>query len=313
MNRRVFGLIGISSKMANWNADFSGRPKSTANGEIYGSDKALKYPMKSMWVNNNDKVLYIKSYKEGVKGKEKVIVPKMLSDRYEELFGEKVEKNQNIVLANLFKCIDVMNFGATFAVDKCNLSVTGAVQIGQGFNLYEDSMVEVQDILSPFANSAKEGAGNTSIGTKIMSDEAHYCYPFAVNPKAYDNYAAILEDFDGYSDEAYEKFKEGSRISATAFATNSKMGCDNEYAIFVEFEEDSMAYLPGLDSYVKFIKTDEENQLDVTDMMNLIADVKEKQALKKVEVYVNPQLITLINHSDFVDYTVKHIITEKEV
>lgn len=29
MNKRVYGVIGISSIMANWNADFSGYPKST--------------------------------------------------------------------------------------------------------------------------------------------------------------------------------------------------------------------------------------------------------------------------------------------
>ena len=48
---RVYGVIGIKAKMANWNADFTGRPKSTSNGDIFGSDKALKYPMKKMWEN----------------------------------------------------------------------------------------------------------------------------------------------------------------------------------------------------------------------------------------------------------------------
>ena len=46
MNKRVFGVIGISSIMANWNADFSGYPKTTSDGTVFGSDKALKYPMK---------------------------------------------------------------------------------------------------------------------------------------------------------------------------------------------------------------------------------------------------------------------------
>ena len=32
---RVYGIIGIKAKMANWNADFTGRPKSTSNGDIY--------------------------------------------------------------------------------------------------------------------------------------------------------------------------------------------------------------------------------------------------------------------------------------
>lgn len=44
MNKRVYGILGISSIMANWNADFSGYPKTTSDGLVFGSDKALKYP-----------------------------------------------------------------------------------------------------------------------------------------------------------------------------------------------------------------------------------------------------------------------------
>ena len=42
MNKRVYGVLGISSIMANWNADFSGYPKTTSDGLVFGSDKALK-------------------------------------------------------------------------------------------------------------------------------------------------------------------------------------------------------------------------------------------------------------------------------
>ena len=34
MNKRVYGVIGISSIMANWNADFTGYPKSMQNGDV---------------------------------------------------------------------------------------------------------------------------------------------------------------------------------------------------------------------------------------------------------------------------------------
>ena len=56
MDKRVYGVIGILSKMANWNADFTGYPKTTSDGETFGSDKALKYPMKKMWENQGKKV-----------------------------------------------------------------------------------------------------------------------------------------------------------------------------------------------------------------------------------------------------------------
>ena len=61
MDKRVYGVIGVSSKMANWNADFSGYPRSLSDGTIFGSDKALKYPMRKMWDNEGKKVLYMKS------------------------------------------------------------------------------------------------------------------------------------------------------------------------------------------------------------------------------------------------------------
>ena len=75
MDKRVYGVLGISSIMANWNADFTGYPKSTQNGDVYGSDKALKYPMKKMWNDEGKKVLYIKSMKFSADGS---LVPKTL-------------------------------------------------------------------------------------------------------------------------------------------------------------------------------------------------------------------------------------------
>ena len=34
MKKRVYGVLGISSIMANWNADFSGFPKTTTDGTV---------------------------------------------------------------------------------------------------------------------------------------------------------------------------------------------------------------------------------------------------------------------------------------
>ena len=58
MDKRVYGVIGVSSKMANWNADFSGYPRSLSDGTIL-VDKALKYPMRKMWTNEGKKVLKV--------------------------------------------------------------------------------------------------------------------------------------------------------------------------------------------------------------------------------------------------------------
>lgn len=286
MDKRVYGVIGISSIMANWNADFSGFPKTTSDGETFGSDKALKYPMKKMWDNEGKKVLYIKSMKltdENKKG-EISLIPKTLKERYEQLFEVKELKDIKEVLTNLMSAVDVKNFGATFAESGSNISITGAVQIGQGFNKYSGTSPEEQQILSPFrdANDKDQEAKNSTLGTKIVSNEAHYFYPFVINPMAYKE----LEEMgvtDGYTEEDYQNFRRTALVSATAFATNSKIGCENEFALFVETEPD--VYLPNLSEYITFEKGEEKNiiSLHFIDVLEALSD-----KIKKVDVYYNP-------------------------
>jgi CRISPR-associated protein Csh2 len=295
MNKRVYGIIGISSIMSNWNADFTGYPKTISTGEIFGSDKALKYPMKKMWENQGEKVLYIKSMKlsEGKKG-EVDLVPRSLKERYEYLFDEedlKKCKDSKKVLTNLFSAIDVKNFGATFAEEGNNISITGAVQIGQGFNKYEESYAEEQQILSPFRDASEkknkkkedqEDAKNSTLGTKIVSNEAHYIYPFVINPLAYKEFAD-LGVTEGYTEEDYKRFKEAALCSATSFATNAKMGCENEFALFVETE--GSTYLPTLSEYIDFDKKEDKNIITFNcgDLFEALED-----RVKSIEIYYNP-------------------------
>lgn len=306
MKNRVYGIIGIKSIMSNWNADFTGRPKMTGNGDIFGSDKAFKYPIKKMWDNEGEKVLYIKSYKIDEKstkdkkadkeGKEK-LQPRELKERYDYIFSpEKVEKDtpSKEVLKNLFSAIDVMNFGATFAEEKQNISITGAVQVGQGYNRYDGANIESQDILSPFRNSKKDDANASTLGTKIVVDEAHYFYPFTVNPENYNEYIGIVDGFSGYTQEAYMKFKKGCLIAATAYNTNSKIGCENEFALFIECKEDAKLYLPNLDQYITFSKVDGKGVIDLIGL-DFIADFKDK--IEKIGIYYN--IHTTIVKSNF--------------
>ena len=294
---RVYGIIGIKAKMANWNADFTGRPKSTSNGEIYGSDKALKYPMKKMWENEGKNVLFVKSFKES-KG---AIIPNQLAERYEKLFSKLDEKDTtNDVMINLFNCIDVKNFGATFAEKKQNISITGAVQFGQGFNKFDDTNVEIQDILSPFADSTKDDAKQSTLGTKITVDEAHYFYGFSINPRNYDEYKALLgNDFQGYTEADYQEFKRVALVSATAYSTNSKFGCEDEFALFVECK-DSETYLPDLSDYVKF--DSQKREIDLDEVEKLVGD---KAA---VEVYYNPYKLSIKT-----SYKCKNIFTKEDI
>ena len=295
---RIYGIIGIKAKMANWNADFTGRPKSTSNGDIFGSDKALKYPMKKMWEAEGEKILFIKSWKENKNG----IVPNQLGERYASIFGEIDKKNTTTkeVMTNLFKCTDVKNFGATFAEEGQNISITGAVQFGQGFNKFDDTNIEIQDILSPFADSTKDDAKQSTLGTKITVDEAHYFYGFSINPNNYNEYKEILgSDFDGYTIKDYEEFKEVALTSATAYSTNSKFGCENEFALFVECK-DSMTYFPDLSDYIEF--NSQERSVDLTNIEKMVGDRAD------IEVYSNPYKLKVITTKRH-----KNIFTKEEI
>lgn len=315
MDKRIYGVIGISSKMSNWNADFTGYPKTTSDGSTFGSDKALKYPMKKMWENKGEKILYIKSMKisEGKKG-EVTVVPRSLKERYEYIFQvedlSKV-KDTKEVISNLFKAEDVKNFGATFAEAGNNISITGAVQIGQGFNKYEETNPEEQQILSPFRDGSKdtkpdsEEAKNSTLGTKIVSNEAHYFYPFVINPLAYKEFVE-LGVTDGYTEEDYKKFKEAALVSATSFATNSKVGCENEFAIFVE--TDINLYIPNLSDYIEFKKGEDKNiiKINCSDLINSFDN-----RIKNVEIYYNPY--TTLIESNIKGAKEYNIFTQKEV
>lgn len=311
MEKRVYGVLGISSIMANWNADFSGYPKTTSDGNVFGSDKALKYPMKKMWDNEGQKVLYIKSMKFA---KDNSLVPNSLAERYEVLFGEgtlKNSKDSKEVLSNLMSAVDVKNFGATFAEAKNNFSITGAVQFGQGFNKYEDTQAEEQQILSPFRDGSKdkekEGeAKNSTLGTKITSNEAHYFYPFVINPLAYKE-LVNLGVTDGYTEEDYQNFKRTALTATTSYATNAKEGCENEFALFVETEPD--LYLPNLSEYMTFEKGENTNIIDLKNCSEILAELKGR--IKSVEIYYNPYTTRLENEPE--EAKIYNIITQKEV
>ncbi len=323
MEKRVYGVLGISSMMANWNADFTGYPKSMSDGTVYGSDKALKYTMKKMWENEGEKVLYIKSLR--ISDKTNTIVPRSLKERYEQIFEVedlKKEKDADKVLKNLFSAVDVKNFGATFAEEGSNISITGAVQFGQGINKYEETVAEEQQILSPFRDSkvkpsknnesSSDEAKNSTLGTKITSDEAHYFYPFVVNSLAYKGYEEMKDAngdaiTEGYTDADYENFKRTALVSATAFATNAKEGCENEFALFVETDKE--LYLPNLSEYIYFEKGDEKNKIDISACSAILEDIKDK--IKSVEVYYNPYT-TELRTGEF-SGKILNIITQKEV
>lgn len=289
MKKRVYGIIGVSSLMSNWNADFTGNPKSTLDGRIFGSDKALKYSFRKLWNDQGRKVLYFKTLKKDN------LQPMELDEKYEELFGEGEKSGSKkakgdkelIVLSNLFNTVDGKQFGITFPSKKYSqFSVTGAVQIKQGYNFYKNT-VNIQDVLSPFKNSNNKDADNSSIGKMIFTDETHYFYPFIINPMAYKEYEK-LGLTNGYTEEDYKLFKETALKSVTALNSASKFGCSNEFALFIETNE--FLDMPVIDRFLSYEKRTNESKAKIKFNLNSVLELYKKD-IKKVEVYYNPDFI----------------------
>ncbi|MFR6330937.1 MAG: hypothetical protein ACLUOI_20470 [Eisenbergiella sp.] len=111
---------------------------------------------------------------------------------------------------------------------------------------------------------------------------------------------------EGLTEEDYQNFKDTSLVAATAFATNAKVGCENEFALFVETEED--LYLPNLSEYVSFEKEENRNIIHLL-CDELLNEVRDR--IKSVEIYFNPY--TTVMDTDIKDANFYNIITRKEI
>ena len=288
-NNRVYAVVGIGCKMSMWNADMNLSAKRTSDGDIFGSDKALKFAIKDLWNKQGDKILAIKHRDKNYKLLN-------LKEIYELEFGEELPKKGDLdgtvkVLKNILQCSDIRQFGTTFAVADQNIGITGVVQVGQGLNKWEEAEVEVIDILSPYTNSVK-GGDMTSIGSKNVVNEAHYFYPISINPSNYDNLIEVVDGYEGYTEEDYQKLKNALLVCATALETNSKTGCENEFALFIECEDNSELYLANLDSYISLKDKNGRRVIDITKLQDLVKD--KMTDIKSIDVHYNSIKLDLI-------------------
>ena len=111
---------------------------------------------------------------------------------------------------------------------------------------------------------------------------------------------------EGYTEEDYQNFRRTALVSATSFATNSKEGCENEFALFVETDPD--IYLPNLSEYIVFEKMQKKNviRIECSDFLKEFGE-----SIRKIDVYYNPYTTELEGVSE--QMAVYDIRTQKEV
>lgn len=298
-NNRVFGCALVKAINSNYNADFSGQPRTLPSGQVYATDKAFKYTIKNYIkdVFDGEKILYFKTLNENLN-------PLKLDEKYIKMFGEypkskgkdkgKVIKTE--VSKNILSCIDVRLFGATFA-GETNISVHGPVQVNHGVNIWSDSHIYTEQITSPFSNNGDDTEKEmTTLGRQSKLDEGHYLHHFSVNPKNLcDLLALVGDDAQGLTVEDIDKLKEGMRRGATWYDSASKAGCENEMLVWVELVEKSMIVLPNFTNLIE-LKAEKSEGKYLYDFAKLKTELEKfKGEVSKVEVFYNKQTCSLLN------------------
>ena len=296
---RVFGCAIVRAVNANYNADFSGQPRTLPSGIVYATDKAFKYTLKNYLkdVYPNEKVFYFKSLNENLN-------PISLDETYVKYFGEypkndkKKESIKPIVARNLLSCIDIRLFGATFA-GLTNISVHGPVQVNHATNIWAENHIYNEQITSPFSNKSNDPdaeKGMTTIGRQARLEEGHYLHHFTINPQNLRDIASMAgTDCATLTDQDIAKLKEAMRRGATWYDSASKAGCENEMLVWVQLKEESKAVLPNFTELVVLRSEKEEGKCvyDFAKLRDVLKNIANE--IESIDIFYNNQTCQLKN------------------
>lgn len=291
---RVFGCVIVKSINSNYNADFSGQPRTLPNGVVYATDKALKYAIKNYIRDiHGSKVLYFKTMKSD-------FVPMSLDEAYTNVFPSG-DKNKSAVAKNLLSCIDIKLFGVTFAKkgktkeDNVALSIHGPVQVNHGTNIWKENNIFSEQIMSPFRNpdEKSEDKEATTLGRQSKLQEGHYLHHFSVNPKNLGEIAKLVSEENlQLQDTDIAILKDALQKGVTYYDSAAKAGTDNEFLLWVKLNETSKTVLPNFSSLVQLDKNvNGEIVIDLADFAKVFE--KNKAEIQAVEIYYLPESVTL--------------------
>lgn len=327
---RVFGAAIVKAVNSNYNADFTGQPRTLPNGIVYATDKAFKYAIKNYIKDafSSEKVFYFKRYD----GKKDDFVPYSLIEAFCAMFPDlaevrvkenkkKGDENQDTEDANekvsvklkgtkkeigksLLECIDIRLFGATFAMkgsqkeDNIAISIHGPVQINHGINIWKEGNIFTEQIMSPFRNpdEKSEEKEATTLGRQSKLQEGHYLHHFSVNPKNLKEIAKLAgHDAKTLSAEDINILKEAMKRGATYYDSASKAGTENELLIWVLLRENSKIVMPNFSSLVE-MKNEKENGKVVLDLTELRKVLKQfENEVESIEIYRDETSIKIEN------------------
>jgi CRISPR-associated protein Csh2 len=295
---RVFGAAIVKAVNSNYNADFSGQPRTLPNGTVYATDKAFKYTIKNYIkdVYPGEKVFYFKRLNDDFN-------PLTLEDTYYKVFNIKEAKDKKVVAKDILSCIDIRLFGSTFAMKaktgNIALSIHGPVQVNHGVNIWAENNIFSEQITAPFSSPGEKEKEMTTIGRQSKLEEGHYLHHFSVNPKNLEEVVKLAgEGADTLSAEDINKLKEAMRRGATYYDSASKAGTENEFLIWVQLKAESKLVLPNFNTLI-CMKDQKQGAKVVLDMAKLSEELKKHASeIESIEVYRNDGSIMLENQPE---------------
>lgn len=299
--KRIFGAAIVKAINSNYNADFSGQPRTLPNGTVYATDKAFKYAVKNYLkdVYVDEKIFYFKRFNEE-------FVPYSLDDAYAKMFpGNKETKDKKIVAKDILSCLDIRLFGATFAKkgksSNIAISIHGPVQINHGVNIWSENNIFSEQIMSPFRNpdEKSEEKQATTLGRQSKLQEGHYLHHFSVNPKNLEEVVKLAgEGANTLTAGDVEKLKEAMSRGVTWYDSASKAGSENEALIWITLKENSKLVLPNLTQLVEMKpeKHDGKVVLDCEKLKTKITEVKAE--IETIEIVFNESSMTIENEPE---------------
>lgn len=298
---RAYGFAVVKAINSNYNADFSGQPRTLPNGQVYATDKALKYTVRNYLKDNyqSEKVFYFKRLNSALN-------PLSLDHAYSSVFPEhkdldaKKSDTKSIVIKDILSCIDIRLFGSTFAKKakggNIALSLHGPVQINHGVNIWSEGNIFSEQITSPFNSKEDSSNEQTTIGRQSKLEEGHYVHHFSINPKNIEEIASHgQEGTQTLSENDIQLLKEGLRKGATYYDSAAKAGVENEILFYVELKEESKLVLPNFTEMVKISNKKDEGKryFDLVDVKTELE--KHKNEIAKCEIFFNSNNVMIEN------------------
>ncbi|ELR72968.1 CRISPR-associated protein, Csh2 family [Fulvivirga imtechensis AK7] len=318
---RIFGSVIVRAINSNYNADFSHQPRTLPDGTVYATDKAFKYAVKNYLkdVYPAEKVFYFKRFRPNVDD----FVPFSLMEAFCSFFPELAEiekagtKDEKIKLKatkkqvgkSLLDCIDIRLFGATFAMkgkskeENLSISLHGPVQINHGINVWHESNIYSEQIMSPFRNPSDEKDESekaaTSLGRQSKLQEGHYVHHFSINPKNLSQVVGLAGDgAKDISAEDISKLQEAMRRGVTYYDSASKAGSENEALFWVQLKEGSNLVLPNFTQLIKMEKEKVDGKVVLDCRLLKETLVRHETEIEKVQIFFNEMAVQLKNQPD---------------